>query len=72
MIVMKNETSTIPAGNGRSRLATLDCLVETVLPQYLNPIPSKPTLRGWFRAARIPFYKNNLAARRGGGECYFT
>jgi hypothetical protein len=58
--------------NATARLATLDQLANTLIPAYLTPVPSLETLRDWFDAARIPRFKSNPAARRGGGTVYYA
>jgi hypothetical protein len=58
--------------NCTARLATLDQLVQTLIPAYLTPTPSHETLREWFDAARIPRFKANPAARRGGGPVFYS
>lgn len=55
-----------------ARLATLEQLVQTLIPAYLNPTPSHETLRDWFDAARIPRFKANPAAKRGGGPVFYS
>ena len=55
-----------------ARLATLNQLVQTLIPAYLNPTPSRETLRDWFDAARIPRFKANPAAKRGGGPVFYS
>lgn len=58
--------------NPTARLASLDGLLETVIPAFLNPAPSRETLREWFDAARIPRFKANPSAKRGGGHVYYS
>jgi len=58
--------------NPTARLASLDGLLETVITAYLNPTPSRETLREWFDEARIPRFKANPAAKRGGGSVYYS
>ena len=58
--------------NANARLASLDGLMETIIPAFLNPTPSRETLREWFDAARIPRFKANPTARRGGGPVYYS
>ena len=58
--------------NPTARLASLDGLLETVIPAYLNPTPSRETLRDWFDSARIPRFKANPTARRGGGPVFYS
>ena len=55
-----------------ARLATLEQLLQTVIPAYLTPAPSRETLREWFDAARIPRFKANPSARRGGGPVFYS
>lgn len=55
-----------------ARLATLDQLLNTIIPAYLTPAPSRDTLRSWFNQARIPRFKSNPAARRGGGCVFYS
>ena len=58
--------------NPTARLASLDGLLETIIPAFLNPPPSRETLRDWFDDARIPRFKANPAAKRGGGPVYYS
>ena len=53
--------------NRSARLATLNQLLQTVIPEYLTPAPSAFTLRVWFDKARIARFKSNPTAKRGGG-----
>ena len=55
-----------------ARLATLDQLLETVIPAYFAPPPSRETLRDWFDKARIPRFKSNPVAKRGGGTVFYS
>ena len=55
-----------------ARLATLEQLLQTLIPAYLSPPPTAETLREWFDAARIPRFKANPAARRGGGPVFYS
>ena len=55
-----------------ARLASLDGLLQTVIPAFLNPVPSRETLRDWFDQARVPRFKSNPAARRGGGTVFYS
>ena len=55
-----------------ARLATLDQLVKTLIPAHLTPVPSHETLRDWFDTARIPRFKSNPAAKRGGGPVFYS
>lgn len=58
-------------GNKDARLATLTVLLQTIIPNYLDPVPSRETARDWFDVARIPRFKPNPLAKRGGGEVYY-
>jgi hypothetical protein len=55
-----------------ARLATLDQLTKTLIPAHLDPVPSPETLRDWFDTARIPRFKSNPAAKRGGGPVFYS
>lgn len=55
-----------------ARLATLDELIKNTLPPFINPVPSRDTLRTWFDAAKIPRFKSNPTAKRGGGKVYYS
>ena len=58
--------------NSTARLASLDGLLETVIPAFLSPPPSRETLRDWFDDAGIPRFKANPTAKRGGGPVYYS
>ena len=62
----------MPFMNSSARLASLDGLMQTVIPAFLTPVPSRETLRDWFDAAGIPRFKSNPAARRGGGTVFYS
>ena len=55
-----------------ARLATIQVLLETLIPVYVDPPPSEETLRDWFDAAGIPRFKANPLAKRGGGPCFYS
>lgn len=55
-----------------ARLATLDGIINDVLPQFINPIPRRETVRNWLDAANIPRFKSNPLAKRGGGPVYYS
>jgi hypothetical protein len=61
-----------PKQTHSARLATLDQLLKTLIPAHLDPVPSPETLRDWFDAARIPRFKSNPAAKRGGGPVFYS
>jgi hypothetical protein len=56
----------------KARLATLDELLENVIPAFLSPVPCRETLRAWFDEARIPRFKTNPMAKRGGGPVFYS
>jgi hypothetical protein len=60
------------AKNTAARLATLDELLETTIPAFLSPCPSRETLRAWFDDAKVPRLKSNPLAKRGGGTVYYS
>jgi hypothetical protein len=55
-----------------ARAATLDELLKTTIPNFLSPPPTRETLREWFDAAKIPRFKSNPLAKRGGGPVYYS
>lgn len=57
--------------NSNARLATLDELLKTTVPAFLSPSPSRDTLRTWLDDAKVPRFKANPLATRGGGPCYY-
>lgn len=60
------EATEVSKGAAEARLATLNVLIRTILPLFLAPVPSRETLRQWFDAAKIPRFKANPLAKRGG------
>lgn len=58
--------------NSNARLATLDELLLTTIPAFLSPVPCRETLRAWFDEAKIPRFKANPLAKRGGGPVYYS
>jgi hypothetical protein len=55
-----------------ARLASLSGLLETTITAFLHPVPSRETLRDWFDQARIPRFKANPTAKRGGGTVFYS
>ncbi len=58
----------VSSSNSNVRLATLDQLITDILPNFIQPIPCRETLRQWFDAAKVPRFKTNPLAKRGGGD----
>lgn len=54
------------------RLATLSEIRETTVSAYLSPPPSLETIRDWCDKARVPRFKANPLAKRGGGAVYYS
>ena len=61
-----------PIDNSTARLATINQLLQTVIPAHLAPTPCPETLRAWFDQARIPRFKSNPTAKRGGGTVFYS
>ena len=61
-----------PIENSTARLATINQLLQTVIPAHLAPTPCPETLRAWFDQARIPRFKSNPTAKRGGGTVFYS
>jgi hypothetical protein len=55
-----------------ARLATVDELIEKVIPNFLTPVPSRRRLRELFNREKIPRFKANSQAKRGGGEVFYS
>ncbi len=55
-----------------ARLATIDQLRETVLSAYFEPVPCRETLRAYFDLWRVPRFKANPLAKRGGGQVWYS
>ena len=58
--------------NTSARLASLDGLLQTTIPEFFHPVPSRETQRSWFDQARIPRFKSNPTAKRGGGTVFYS
>jgi hypothetical protein len=58
--------------NTSARLASLEGLLQTTIPAFFHPVPSRETLRDWFDKARIPRFKSNPSAKRGGGTVFYS
>ena len=58
--------------NTTSRLATLDELLKTTIPVFLSPVPCRESLRSWFDEAKVPRFKSNPTAKRGGGRVFYS
>lgn len=56
----------------KARLATLDELLTNIIPLFLSPPPRRDTLRHWLNRARVPRFKTNPLAKRGGGAVYYS
>jgi hypothetical protein len=53
-------------------MASIPELCKSTLPNWLNPIPHKDTLRTWFDKEKIPRFKASPLAKRGGGTVYYS
>jgi len=53
-------------------MATLGQLMANTFPVFLDPVPKKTTVKAWLDTARIPRFKANPAAIRGGGDVYYS
>ncbi len=58
--------------NTSARRGSLEGLLQTTIPAFLHPVPSRETLREWFDKARIPRFKSNPSAKRGGGTVFYS
>ena len=55
-----------------ARLASLDQLLENIVPAYFAPPPGKATLRSSFDSAKVPRFKSNPTCKRGGGIVFYS
>jgi hypothetical protein len=55
-----------------ARLATIDQLLQTTVPVFLSPPPSKDTFRNWLDRENVPRFKCNPSAKRGGGTVWYS
>lgn len=46
--------------------------IRAMLEKHITPCPCDKTIRQWFDAAKIPRFKSNAGAKRGGGHCYYS
>jgi hypothetical protein len=60
------------ATNTTARLATIDQLLATTIPLFLNPLPTRRALREMLNRAGVPRFKSNPLAKRGGGIPYYS
>jgi hypothetical protein len=67
---VKNES--VQPNQPTARLATLDELLKVTIPVFLSPPPSREVLRDWFDDAKIPRFKSNPCAKRGGGPVFYS
>ena len=55
-----------------ARMETVPELLDGVVKMYLNPPPKPATFRQWLKRGRVPCFKSNPAAERGGGTCWYS
>lgn len=60
----------VAAENVRAR--TLNDICENVVPLYFSPPPCRMTIYRLLRAAKVPKFKTNLSAKRGGGRAFYS
>jgi hypothetical protein len=53
-------------------MATIDTLLETTIPLFLDPVPERETVRTWLDSAGIPKFKANPLAKRGAAHVTTT
>ena len=56
----------------KARLATLDELIANTIPVFIVPVPCRDTVRDWLDNAKIPRFKSNPTAKRGGGPVFYS
>ena len=55
-----------------ARLATIGQMRGTTIAAHISPVPCVATCRAWFDDAKIPRFKSNPLAKRGGGPVYYS
>ena len=69
---MHNAPTETPALASTARVASLAEIRTSVVAPFMQPTPALDTLREWFDAARIPRFKSNPTAKRGGGPVFYS
>jgi hypothetical protein len=70
---LTRETGRMKANSVQTaRLATIDQLIENILPNFISPVPCRETLRDWFDDAKVSRFKANPLAERGGGPVWYS
>ena len=46
--------------------------METIFAAHLDPVPPRDTIRDWLDRHKIPRFKSNPTAKRGGGCAYYS
>lgn len=72
IVIMEKNMNESKAKTTAARLASLDELIENILPNFISPVPQPDTIRSWFDAAKIPRFKANPTAKRGGGRVFYS
>ncbi len=70
--ITMNENKMTDRKTNPARLATLEVLMTNLFPLFLDPLPTRETLRAWLDDAKIPRFKYNMVAKRGGGHVYYS
>jgi hypothetical protein len=55
-----------------ARMVDLDRILEKHVPLFFDPPLSRRSLKAQLDGAKIPKWKSNLAAKNGGGRCYYS
>jgi len=55
-----------------ARLETIEQLLENTVPLFLSPPPKKEALKAWLDDAKVPRFKANPTAERGGGTVWYS
>lgn len=64
--------SCVPPKMPRARLATAEELLQTIIPAYLSPPPTKRALVRLLKSAGVQTFKASPSARRGGGRVFYS
>jgi hypothetical protein len=73
---MSHHSTPLDTNNAKTKLcarfATLDELLQNVVPLFVAPTPQRETFRDWLDRANVPRFKANPVAKRGGGPCFYS
>jgi trehalose utilization protein len=46
--------------------------MKITIPVFVSPVPKRETLKAWLDGAKVPRFKQNPTAKRGGGQVFYS